>query len=94
MGKYKVVLLKTTFPDTKVEEEILKEISVDLILSSSADEDTVIQHISDADAIVTPYVQITEKILEAARRCKGIVRTGIGVDAIDVPAATKGNICS
>ena len=92
MGKYKVVLLKTIFPDTKVEEEILKEISADLILSSSADEDTVIQHISDADAIVTPYVQITKKILEAAKRCKVVVRTGIGVDAIDVPAATRRGI--
>jgi len=92
MRKYKVVLLKTIFPDTKVEEEILKEISADLILSSSADEDTVIQHISDADAIVTPYVQVTEKILEAARRCKVVVRTGIGVDAIDVPAATRRGI--
>ena len=84
MGKYKVVLLKTIFPDTKVEEEMLKEISADLILSPSADEDTVIQHISDANAIVTPYVQVTEKILEAARRCKVVVQTGIGVDAIDV----------
>ena len=92
MGKYKVVMLETIFPDTKVEEEILKEISADLILSPSADEDTIIQHVSDADAIVTTYVQVTEKILEAAKRCKVVVRTGIGVDAIDIPAATRRGI--
>jgi len=92
MGKYKVVILKTIFPDTKVEEEILKEINADLILIPSADEDTIIQHISDVDAIVTPYVQVTEKILEAAKKCKVVVRTGIGVDAIDIPAATRRGI--
>ena len=61
MRKYKVVILKTIFPDTRVEEEILKGINADLILIPSADEDTIIQHISDADAIVTPYVQVIEK---------------------------------
>ena len=92
MRKYKVVILKTIFPDTRVEEEILKGINADLILIPSADEDTIIQHISDADAIVTPYVQVTEKILEAAKKCKVVVRTGIGVDAIDIPAATRRGI--
>jgi len=89
MGKYKVVMLDCIFPDTKVEEEILKEIDADLILSPSTDESTLVQYVSDADAIVTSYVQVTEKILKAAKRCKIVVRTGIGVDAIDVPAATR-----
>lgn len=92
MGRYKVVILKTIFPDTKVEEEILREIGAELISVPGADEDIIMQHISDADAIVTTYVQVTEKMLEAAKRCKVVVRAGIGVDAIDIQAATRRGI--
>jgi len=85
-------MLGTIFPDTRVEEEILKEIGADLILIPSPDEGTIMQHIGNADAIVTTYVQVTEKMLDAATKCRVVVRTGIGVDAIDVPAATKRGI--
>ena len=61
MGKYKVVMLKTVFPDTKIEEGILKEVDVDLILSPSPDEDTVIQYVGDADVIVTILDKVTKK---------------------------------
>lgn len=92
MGKYKVVLLDNIFSDTKVEEEIFKEINATLILSPSADEDTIMHYVSDADAIVTNYIQVNEKVLEAAKRCKIVVRTGIGVDVIDISAATRRGI--
>jgi len=92
VGKYKVVLLDSNFLDTKIEEEVLKEISADLFLCPSFDEDTAIQYVSDADAIVVQYAQAAEKILEAAKRCKVVVRLGIGVDNIDIPAATRRGI--
>lgn len=92
MGKYKVVLLDSNFLDTKIEEEVLKEISADLFLCPSFDEDTAIQYVSDADAIVVQYAQANEKILEAAKRCKVVVRLGVGVDTIDIPAATRRGI--
>ena len=92
MRKYKVLMLGTIFPDTQLEEEILKEIGAELILIPNADEGTLMPHLPDADAIVTTYVQVTEKMLDATKRCRVVVRTGIGVDAIDVPAATRRGI--
>jgi len=92
MGKYKVVMLDTISPDTEVEEETLKEINADLVLCPSPDEDTVVQYISDADAIVQDAARVTEKILQAAKRCKIVAELGIGVNNIDIPPATRRGI--
>ncbi len=92
MGKYKVVMLDEFYARTKIEKEILKEVNADLIVSPSTDEDTAIRYASDADVIITRHVPVTEKILEAAKRCKVVVRTGIGFDMVDIPAATRRGI--
>ncbi|MBA7571967.1 Hydroxypyruvate reductase [subsurface metagenome] len=92
MGKQKVVLLKTMWPDTKVEEELLKGAEADVVLCPSPNEDAVIQYVGNADVIVAFLVKVTEKILEAAKKCKLVMPTGIGVDNIDVPAATRRGI--
>ncbi|GAI85855.1 unnamed protein product, partial [marine sediment metagenome] len=92
MEKYKVVLLDSSFPDTKVEEEVLSEVSAELYLCPCLDEGTVVQYVRDADAIVVQLARATENLLEAAKRCKVVVKIGIGVDNIDIPAATKRGI--
>ncbi len=92
MEKYKVVLLDSSFPDTKVEEEVLSEVSAELYLCPCLDEGTVVQYVRDADAIVVQLARATENLLEAAKRCKVVVKVGIGVDNIDIPAATKRGI--
>jgi len=43
----------------------------------------------EADAIITQFRPITRGIIERLRRCKVIVRYAIGVDTIDIPAATN-----
>ncbi len=92
MEKYRVVILDTISPDTKVEEETLKDINADLFLSPSPDEDITIQYVSDADALVQDAAPVTEEILGAAKRCKIVAELGIGVNNIDIPAATKRGI--
>ena len=49
--------------------------------------------ISEYDALlVRSETQVTEKIINAATRLKVIARAGVGVDNIDVPAATMRGI--
>jgi len=92
MGKYKVVILDTPALDTEVEEQTLKELDVELILSPSRDEETSIRYVSDADALVQDAAPVTEKVLEAAKKCKIVSELGIGVNNIDIPAATRRGI--
>ena len=52
------------------------------------DEAGVIEHARDADALVVSASPITRRVMSALERLKVVVRTGVGYDAIDVPAAT------
>lgn len=94
MGKYKVVMLALEgyYEDTKIEEEIFKEVDAGVVLICSTDEDTIIRCVADADAILTTDVQVTERTLEAAKKCKIVAVTAVGYDDVDILAATKRGI--
>jgi len=49
----------------------------------------VIAKTRDADALVVVYSPITRAVLSALEGVKTVVRTGVGYDVIDVPAATE-----
>ena len=95
-GKHKVVMLilEGWFEDTKVEEEVLKEekIDADIVLISGADEDVIMRHVADADAILTCDVEITKRILEAAKKCKIVAFISVGYNNIDISAAGREGI--
>ncbi len=56
-------------------------------------EDEIIKIVDDYDAIVVrSSTKITPKIIEASSRVKVLGRAGIGVDNIDIPAASKKGI--
>jgi len=54
--------------------------------------DEVIEAAKDADGILNQYAPITRRVIESLKRCKVILRYGVGVDNIDVEAATERGI--
>lgn len=60
--------------------------------TSPAGEDELIGHVREADAIIVSSARITRRVVEAMPRCKLIVRTGVGLDTLDIPAATEHGI--
>ncbi|RUU51256.1 NAD(P)-dependent oxidoreductase, partial [Mesorhizobium sp. M2C.T.Ca.TU.002.02.1.1] len=48
--------------------------------------------VTDADLILMCYTPITARVIEAARKLKGIVKYGVGIDAIDIKAAMQRGI--
>lgn len=65
------------------------EVSVQVGLSEAE----LIREIPDYDALlVRSQTKVTANVLEAARNLKVIGRAGVGVDNIDIPAATKRGI--
>jgi len=43
--------------------------------------------VRDADLLLMCYTPVTAAVIDAARRLKGIVKYGVGIDAIDIEAA-------
>ena len=54
-----------------------------------ADEDGMIAGLRDADAAVIVSSPMTRAVMSACEGLKVVVRTGVGYDVIDVPAATE-----
>jgi D-3-phosphoglycerate dehydrogenase len=48
--------------------------------------------VADADLLLMCYTPITARVIEAARKLKGIVKYGVGIDAIDIQAAIRRGI--
>ena len=52
-------------------------------------EEEVIARARDADALVVTYTPVGRKVMSALADLKVVVRTGVGYDVIDIPAATE-----
>lgn len=75
--------------------EIEKEELADVALVEVAQcrtEEEVIAAARDADVLLVQYAPISQKVIRALRRCRGIARYGIGVDMIDLEAASERRI--
>ena len=92
MKKFKVVLTDNAFSTIDIEKVMLDEIDAELIVANSDEEDDIIIVASNADALLVGYACITEKVIRMLQKCKIISRYGIGVDNINLEAATHQGI--
>jgi D-3-phosphoglycerate dehydrogenase len=66
----------------------LRERGVDLVvLPDGTTENTLAREVEDADLLLMCYTPVTARIIASARCLKGIVKYGVGIDAIDIEAA-------
>jgi D-3-phosphoglycerate dehydrogenase / 2-oxoglutarate reductase len=84
----KVVILDCNFPDIDIERRVLADIDAEVTLAKCETEDEVIAAAHDADGVIVQYAPMTRRSIGGLRRLKVIARYGIGVDNIDVQAAT------
>ena len=89
---FKIVITDCDHPSVDIEKKILGKINSEPILEFCRTEDDVIERAFDADAIINQYAPFTRKVIKSLRKCKVISRYGVGVDSIDLKAATEYNI--
>lgn len=71
----------------------LRERGVDLVtLPEGIAESELAAATADADLLLLCYTPITARVIENAPRLKGIVKYGVGIDAIDIEAARRRGI--
>ncbi|HLR96121.1 MAG TPA: C-terminal binding protein [Jiangellaceae bacterium] len=71
------------------EQEVADQYGIDLVYSRSATTEDVIANAEGADGIVVQYATINAEVLDALPQLKAIGRYGVGVDTVDVDAATS-----
>ena len=88
----KIVFTDYDFEDIDTEKKVFEDFDCQILELQSKDENTLIGVCSDADALIVQYAPITSRVIESMQRCKIISRYGIGVDMIDIKAATSKGI--
>lgn len=69
-------------------DQVLRAKDINLVLlPDNVDADWLLRETQDADLILMCYTPITARIINNARKLKGIVKYGVGIDAIDIDAA-------
>jgi D-3-phosphoglycerate dehydrogenase len=70
----------------------LEGLDVEFVDQECLTEEALIQACAQADAILALREPFTERVLKELKKCRVISRFGVGLDSIDVPAATRAGI--
>lgn len=92
MNAYQVAVTDYGFPDLKQEKAILEPLGFQFVTGTCKTSAEVAALCRDADAVLTQWAPVTAEAIEAFRKCRIIVRYGIGVDNVDLEAAKRKNI--
>ncbi len=77
---------------TEKTKDYFKVHSADYHLIPCSNERELIANIGEMDVILTTSLPFTKEVLNSLKKCKGIIRIGIGVDNFDLDAATEKGI--
>lgn len=90
----KVVICDYEFPNVDPEREALRSVpNLEFIPDTQCKtEEEIIELTKDADGVLNQWNHVTENVINNMKNCKVIATYGIGVDKIDVEAATKKGI--
>src|SRR5262245_2088109 len=87
-----VAVSDSVFPNLEPAREVLGAIGAELRLADQATPAAILHAASGADALLVTYAKITADMIQQMPRCRIISRFGIGVDNVDLPAATGAGI--
>lgn len=87
-GRPRVIITDCNHGTIVPEQQILNGFA-EIELHQRSDEEGLLGVCLDADGIITQYGCFSRRVLKALRRCKVICRYGVGVDTVDLAAATE-----
>jgi D-3-phosphoglycerate dehydrogenase len=92
MSRPLVAVSDSVFPTLDLAEGVLSELDAELRLAEQPTPEAILDVARDADGMLVTYAQITGDMIRQLNRCRVIARFGIGVDNVDIEAATQANI--
>jgi D-3-phosphoglycerate dehydrogenase len=89
---YKVAVADSVFPNLDPAREVLSKIGAELHLAPEPTPEAILKIAGGANALLVTYATITADMIRQMKHCRIISRFGIGVDNVDIPAATEAGI--
>ncbi len=90
--KFKVVCTDSHLFPPRHELEILGKLNCEIVPAVCKSEDETIAACRDAHAVLNTAAKITRRVIAELKKAVVICRYGIGVDTVDIPAATEHGI--
>lgn len=92
MTKTLIAIADSVFPSLEPAKRVFAALDAEVRLASAPTAEAILEVGRDADAVMVTFAQITAEIIAGLGRCRAIGRFGIGVDNIDIDAATGAGI--
>ena len=89
---WKIFITDYAWPSIEPERQVLAEIGAELIAAETGDAAELLTLAPMMDGILTCWKPVLDPVIAAAEKCQIIARCGIGLDNIDVEAATEHGI--
>jgi D-3-phosphoglycerate dehydrogenase len=80
------------FPDVAPERRILGRLRAEVVDARGRDAAETLALARDADALITDYFACSPEVIGQLGRCRVICQYGVGIDKVDVDAATAAGI--
>ena len=88
----KIVITDHRFKDVDQERRAVEAVGGEIVVGQATDELQAAELCKDADGVLAARAPITRRVIEAMTKCRIIVRYGIGIETVDIPAATERGI--
>lgn len=88
----KVVITDYDYGNLDVETAILEAAGAEVVGLQAKSEEDLFEHARDCAAMMNQYARIGRATIEKMESCRVIARYGVGVDIVDVDAATERGI--
>jgi len=87
-----VVITDYDFGNVDIEAAILSEAGADVVALQAKSEEDLFAAAPNCAAMINQYARIGNAVISRMERCQVIARYGVGVDIVDVDAATRRGI--
>ena len=92
-AKRQVVITANIFPGLETEQEVLAPLGVEVVKRPCQNGAEIVAAGKEAAALIVGNVQITAEVLGQLPNCLAVVKPAVGVDNIDIDAATEAGVC-
>jgi D-3-phosphoglycerate dehydrogenase len=92
MRRFKAVILEHGYASIQHERDVIEPAGGQLVDGGDLPIEKALALCEDAEGIMVRRVQITPELIKTFKKCKMLLRYGVGVDNIDMRAATEAGI--